>query len=179
MLTATGYRCDICGEVMREPLRLYFDARDVAPLLDTDCPELVPSFRQEADGRVRFDLCAQCGRPVLGVDSGGSRFFMRSGAVAAVTPFPVRLMPASYFLGATCVWWGGDAGDWPIALYSAFVGFVFCAVARTLCDGIEAHHCFTAFERVFGLLCVGLPICVRAVCRHHNLKLRGAAHNQV
>lgn len=55
--------CDTCGETI-PPASTYYEGRTTAeaaaPLLDAEDARLVPTFAQEADGEVVFDLCGDC-----------------------------------------------------------------------------------------------------------------------
>lgn len=71
MLTNLFRHCDICSSVIPLGRRYrvgWTTAEAAAKLLDTDDPRLVPTWTQEPDGRVRFEICAGCTRGSMGLN---------------------------------------------------------------------------------------------------------------
>lgn len=63
MLSRDGRHCDVCGEGIPRnvPYRVGRITADAAAmLLDTDDPDLVPTWTQLLDGTVQLDFCLWC-----------------------------------------------------------------------------------------------------------------------
>ena len=68
MIRGTTRLCDICTEPIPKGkvYRVGYTTPDAAAaIIDTDNPAVVPTWTQDEDGIVRFDVCLDCSRPML------------------------------------------------------------------------------------------------------------------
>jgi hypothetical protein len=73
MLTNLTLHCDTCSAVIPRGTRYrvgWTTTEDAAKLVDSDDRATVPTWTQEPDGSVRFEVCAGCTRRSVGLYRG-------------------------------------------------------------------------------------------------------------